>query len=267
MGTSGAYGGSPGWNDTRTNTGAWLDTQPSQGGTGVDNGGSDQEEDPLVTVPDNNPMPVDNPVLNDLLRRVALRLSQAIQSTDSSEDGRTGGGATIVGGGGVRGRRRAAVSGGVAIAGVYGLRNGVAESVSDAGLSYADLTALTPFEQARLIVDAASFGTALIEEAELREVNANFVCWTIEQEEAPSPVELVKQWVTEYVFRVWLTEAGDLLRNGSRDGESTHALEQEARVTLEARVAGMDLAVDGLRASHFESAIRSLLSMLGRIFR
>ena len=247
--------------------GAWLDTQPSQDGTSADDGDSVQTEEPQVAVPDSTLMPVDNPILNNLLRRVALRLSQAVQSTEGSGGGRTGRGASIVGGGGVRGRRRAAVSGGVAIAGVYGLRTGSAESVEDAGLSSSDLAALTPFEQARLIVDAASFGSALIEEAELREVNANFVYWTIEQEEAPTPVELVKQWVTEYVFRVWLTEAGDLLRDGSRDGASTHALEQEARMTLEARVTGMDLAVDGFRASHFESAIRALLSMLGRIFR
>ena len=261
MGTSDAYGGSLGWNDTRKDTDAWLDsgTDPEETEAGGDLDQTEEESEqeiPIGTLP----IPQDNPALIRLLRGVARHLSVA-----SGGSGTGGGGGGTGGGGG--GRRRAAISGGIAIAGTYGLRNGNADALSDVGLSLVDLDGLGPFEQARRIVDAASGRSALVEEAELREVNANFVCWEIQQESPPSPVELVKQWITEYVFRVWLTEAGERLRDGSRDGASTHALEQEARATLEARVSGVDLPVDGIRATHFESAIRALLGMLGRIFR
>ena len=266
MGTSGAYGGSPGWNDTRQDTDAWLDSRPNQAGSDG-NGPDPDQEDPPPEAPDGNEtVHPDNPLLDRLLRRIALHLSRTLRGTGTTR----GGGAFYGGGGdsgGVRGRRRAAISGGVAIAGAYGLRSGTADSVNDAGLSLADLIDLSPFEQARRIVDAASDRSTLIEEAELREVNANFVYWAIQQETPPSPIELVKQWVTEFVFRVWLTEAGERLRDGSRDGASTHTLEQEARVTLEARVSGVELPVDGIRASYFETAIQALLGMLSRIFR
>jgi len=107
----------------------------------------------------------------------------------------------------------------------------------------------------------------LVEDAELREVNANFVWWALQQDTPPSPADLVRAWVTEYVFRAWLTEAGAKLRDGSRDGASTHQLEREVRVTLEAAVSQAPFPVDGIRAAHFEAAITGLLGMLGRIFR
>ena len=277
MGTSDAYGGSVGWNDTRQDTDAWLDgrTGPEETEAGGDLDQTEEESEQTIPI-GTLPMPQDNPDLIRLLRGVARHLSLASGGSGTGGGGTggsgtggggTGGGGTGGGGTGGGGRRRAAISGGIAIAGTYGLRNGNSDALSDVGLSPVDLDGLSPFEQARRIVDAASGRSALVEEAELREVNANFVCWEIQQESPPSPVELVKQWITEYVFRVWLTEAGERLRDGSRDGASTHALEQEARSTLEARVSGVDLPIDGIRATHFESAIRALLGMLGRIFR
>ena len=269
MGTSGAYGGSRGWNDTRTDTDSWINSKPNSTGTdGGDNDSDQTDESQADATAENPPVPAENPLLANLLRGVARHLSTAVRSSGTGGGGGNGGG----GGGrsaasGVRGRRLAPISGGVAIAAVHGLRNGEGDSVGDAGLDLTDLVALPPFEQARRIVDAASGPSILVEEAELREVNANFVCWAIQQEFLPSPVDLVKQWVTEYVFRVWLTEAGDRLRDGSRDGSSIHALEQEARATLEARASGLELPVDGVRATHFADAIQTLLGMLARIFR
>lgn len=266
MGTSGAYGGTPGWNDTRTATDDWLDsiTNPSGADDGEDSPENGEESQPAMPV-EVPLIPSENPLLIGLLRRVARHLSRALQPAGTGGGG--GGDGGTGGGRGGNARRRAAVSGGVTIAAIYGLRNGDATSVGDAGLILADLISLPPFEQARRIVDAVSRTSALVEEAELREVNANFVCWEIQQDSYPSPVELVKQWVIEYVYRAWLTEAGDRLRDGSRDGNSIHALEQEVRVTLEARVSGIELPFDGMRASHFEAAIQTLLGMLTRIFR
>ena len=269
MGTSGAYGGSRGWNDTRTGTDDWVNSKPNSSGTDGADSDSDQTDESQPDVPVGNPpVPSENPLLASLLGGVARHLSMALPATGTGGGGGNGGGGGAGGAAsGVRGRRLAPTSGGVAIAAVHGLRNGEGDSVGDAGLTFTDLVALPPFEQARRIVDAASGPSILVEEAELREVNANFVCWAIQQELLPSPEDLVKQWVTEYVYRVWLTEAGDRLRDGSRDGSSIHALEQEARVTLEARVSGLELPVDGVRATHFAAAIQTLLGMLSRIFR
>ena len=270
MGTSGAYGGSRGWNDTRTGTDAWVNSKPNSSGPDVGDSDSDQTDESQPDVPvENPPVPSENPLLASLLRGVARHLSMALRASGTGGGGGNGGGGGASRGAasGVRGRRLAPTSGGVAIAAVHGLRNGEGDSVGDAGLTLTDLIALPPFEQARRIVDAASGPSILVEEAELREVNANFVCWAIQQELLPSPEDLVKQWVTEYVYRVWLTEAGVRLRDGSRDGSSIHALEQEARVTLEARVSGLELPVDGVRATHFAAAIQTLLGMLSRIFR
>ena len=196
MGTSGAYGGSPGWSDTRRDTDAWLGSRTNEGGN--DPTGSDpvETEDPQQDIPvGNQPTYLEDPLLIRLLRRVARHLSEAsLGSGAGGSSGGSGGGAGNAGSQG--GRSRAAISGGVAIAGTYGLRNGSADAVSDAGLSLVDLLALTPFEQARRIVDAASGPSALVEDAELREVNANFVYWAIQQESPPSPMELVRQWMT-----------------------------------------------------------------------
>jgi hypothetical protein len=146
------------------------------------------------------------------------------------------------------------------------LRSGDAGALGDAGLSLADLDGLSPFQQVQRIVDAASGPSALIEQDEIREVNANFMWWSIQQDQPPSPTELVKAWVIEVVYRTWLTEAGSLLRDGTRDGAATHALEREVRVTLEAAASRVNLPADGLRATDFQAAINQLLGILARIF-
>lgn len=276
MGTSGAYGGSAGWSGTRRDTNAWLGNKPNPAGADV--GGGDQaptEQPQLETPVGAPPIAPANPdlLLVRVLGGVTRHLSDGLRGSSTGGGAPTGGGGTGGGGGGgggggtTGGRRRAATSGGLAIAGAHGLRSRDADAVADAGLALVDLEAMGPFEQARRIVDAASGRSALVEESELREVNANFVWWAIQQDSPPTPEELVKEWVTEYVFRAWLTEAGAQLRDGSRDGASTHALEREARVTLEAAVSRAEFPVNGIRASHFEAAIGTLLGMLGRIFR
>lgn len=276
MGTQDAYGGSVGWNDTRRDTDDWLDTGAgSDGGSGHGDGGdgdaplpgdeppSPGDQAPTPTLPDRI-----DPRIARILAGVAGRLAAAgggVPSTLGGGGGRRGAGGGTGGGGG-RGRGRAAASGGVAIAGAYGLRSGDADALGDAGLSLADLDGLSPFQQAQRIVDAASGPSALIEQDEIREVNANFMWWSIQQDQPPSPTELVKAWVTEFVYRTWLTEAGSVLRDGTRDGAATHALEREVRVTLEAAASRVNLPTDGLRATDFQGAINQLLGILARIF-
>ena len=162
----------------------------------------------------------------------------------------------------VRGLRQAEISGSVVIAALYGARSGDEESVGDAGLSLSDLAALSPFRRAQRIIDAAAGASALLKDAELREVHAHVVCWAIEQELFPTPADMVKRWVCEYLYRVWLMEAGSTLRDGSLDGELTRTLEQDFRAFLEARLSDTELSVDGIRASHIEAAIRAILQTI-----
>jgi hypothetical protein len=278
MGASDAYGGSAGWNDTRDDTNDWIDSRPESGGGEGPGGDGTGDEPPGGDVPpipgDEPPSPSSpeglDPGIARILAGIAGRLAATIATTTSPSGrarggGREAGGGTRGGGGGGA-RGRAATSGGVAIAGAYGLRSGDADAVGDAGLSLADLGGLSPFQQAQRLVDAASGQSALIEQDEIREVNANFMWWSIEQEQPPSPAELVKAWVTEFVYRTWLTEAGSVLRDGTRDGAATHALEREVRVTLEAAVSRVDLPAQGLRAADFQEAISQLLGTLERIF-
>ena len=162
----------------------------------------------------------------------------------------------------VRGLRQAEISGSVVIAALYGVRSGDEGSVGDAGFSLADLVAMSPFRRAQRIIDAAAGASVLLEDAELREVHAHVVCWAMEQHPFPSPADMVKRWVCEYLYRIWLMEAGSALRDGSLDGELTYTLEQDFRAFLEARVSDTELSVDGIRASHIEAAIRTLLQTI-----
>lgn len=274
MGTSGAYDGSPGWHPIRSDVDSWLQSLPDQqnprsiedqsNSTDDADLGSQETEEPETEKPEKAPndSPI-NPHISRMVRRVARNLLREL----SGDLGVGTVAASGNGGGRGRGRRRATIAGGVAIAGVHGLRTQMGEGVEDAGLVLDELLDLSGFEQARRIVDAATIRSASIQETELREVNANFVCWAIEQDVTPSPIDLVKRWVTEFVFQVWLTEAGERLRDGSRDGASTHALEREVRATLEARISGLEIPMEGMRAAHFDSAIRASLAMISRIFR
>ena len=239
MGTSSSYKGSPGWDDTRRRTTTWLDHKGVQG-----DGDADGDLSRLVAS-----------VIRNLTR-------QSVDSTSANGSGGTSGAF----GGVARGRIGAVVSGGIAIAGAFGLRHREVDALSDIELDLSDLEEMSPIDQADRIVEAASGGSALVEEAELREVNAQLVWWAIEQDNAPTAIEIVKQWVTEYVFRAWLTEAGDRLRDGSRDGAETHALEREMRGTVDAGVSGLELPIQGIRSSDFEASIQSILDLLRRIF-
>ena len=280
MGTSGAYGGTSGWIGTQHATEDWLDSTSSSGGNGESEGGNGE------TSPDEEPSSQDEDVATDeqpdegteispsianILSDVTRHLSEVMQSSEGSGGGGGGAGSGLSGaggpGGGGKRRSNSAVSGGTAIAGAYGVISGSAGSLDDIGLSLDELSNLGHFEQAKRLVDTASEASSPLDEDEIRMVNSNFVLWAINQDDnPPEPEALVKEWVIEFVYRTWLTEAGAVLRNGSQDGASTHALEQEVRATLEAAASRIDLPTTGLRATHFQAAVQDLLGQLNRIF-
>jgi hypothetical protein len=73
------------------------------------------------------------------------------------------------------------------------------------------------------------------------------------QEEQPTPTDVVRRWVLEYVWQVWLTEVGGELRDGTRDGKDSLSLERLVRSTLETSLASVSLPPDGLRAQDFRT--------------
>ena len=270
MGTSDAYKGTPGWHGVRQRTGDWLEnrTEPrSNDATQHDAGRAEGSR--RVRLVESEAGQSHDPLLVRLLGGLARKLVQILFDSEQK--------VVIVRGGTApqtSGRRAAVRSGSVAIAATYELRSRRTHPIGrqtnilgDAGLDYEDLLALSPFQRAQKIVDAVSGSLSFLEDAELREVNARVVCWGLEQEPPPSASDLVGKWVTEYVLRIWLTEAGRTLRDGSLDGESTRTLEWEARAVLEEFVNDMDLPVDSASAQNYATAIQDLLVRISDIER
>ena len=270
MGTSDAYKGTPGWHAVRQHTEAWVESRTEPGT------GAAARHDPeraaasrRLRLAESEAGQSHDPLLIRLMGGLARMLIQVLFESEPD--------VVIVRGDAVPrayGRRAAARSGSLAIAATYELRSGGAGSaggetdiLSDAGLSYEDMLALSPFRQAQMIVDAVSGSSSLLGDAELREVNARVVCWGIEREPSPSASDLVRKWVIEYVLRIWLTETGRSLRDGSLDGESTRTLEREARAVLEELVNDTDLPVDSASAQKYATAIQELLLRIRDIER
>jgi len=105
-----------------------------------------------------------------------------------------------------------------------------------------------------------------VPESELRLANAELILWALNEESEPSPIDLANRWVVEYVWQVWVSEAGPIIRNHSANGYDSHRVEQEMRAALEATVTGRSLPDDRpLTVRDFEQAIESALKSLGRI--
>ena len=275
MGTSGAYGGSPGWGGVSSGTQGWLDS-----GAGVAGGGGTGEEGDAA---DGTPSSSDTdgaysssgvttvPALTNLLGQIGRALSSGSGGGGSGSSGgavsaaRGGGGG---GGGGSRTRssNRAAAVGGRALGGVYGVRAGVQGPLTEIGLTLRDLTGLSRNEQARRIMDSAIGPSGAVPESELRVANAEVILWALSEEGEPTPAELANRWVVEYVWQAWITEAGPVLRRHIANGYDSLRAEQEMRAALEASVSANPLADDrALTTRDFEAAIQAALERLERI--
>jgi hypothetical protein len=133
-------------------------------------------------------------------------------------------------------------------------------------LSLEELRGLPRHEQARRLLDAAMGPTGRVHESELRLANAELILWALSEEAEPAPIDLANRWVVEYVWQVWITEAGPTIRNHSGNGFDSHRVEQEMRAALEACVSSSGLPEDRpLTARDFEQAIDSALGSLERI--
>ena len=257
MGTSGAYGGSPGFKPVRDQTQQWLGAGAAGSGGGGDGtpGPPELPPGPPVSHP---PVPGAPPV-GPALARIIAALGAALAGGGGGR-----GGAGLTGGG--RNTTRASTAGGRALGGAYGARTGNAATLGELGLDLGELTGLSRYQQARRIVEAAIGPRGDVLDSELRQANASVVLWALTEEVEPTPADLANRWVVEYVWEVWITESGPLLQEHSADGSDRVRLEQEMRAALEATVSVRALPEGRtLTTTDFTTAIDSALGSLRRI--
>lgn len=257
MGTSGAYGGSPGWNKVRDQTREWLNS----GGGGGDGDGSPPPVPPTPPpeTPEERPT-IPRPTITPTLARVITGLGALLAG------GGGGGGGGGPSGGEGRSTGRAARAGGRALGGAYGARTGTAGALAELGLDLGELSGLSKYQQAKRILDAAIGPRGDVLDSELRKTNAEVVLWALSEEIEPTPVEMANRWVVEYVWQVWLTESGPTLQEHSGAGYDRLRAEQEMRVALEALVSARGLPADRpLTGADFTAAIDGALASLRRI--
>jgi hypothetical protein len=146
------------------------------------------------------------------------------------------------------------------------LRGGNVGTLGELGLSLDELRGLPKHEQAKRLLEAAMGPSGGVPESELRLANADLILWALNEETEPAPIDLANRWVVEYVWQVWITEAGPTIRNHSAKGYDSKRVEDEMRAALEATVAAGGLPDDRpLTVRDFEQAIGSALRSLERI--
>ncbi|MDF1597076.1 MAG: hypothetical protein P1T08_13430 [Acidimicrobiia bacterium] len=207
-----------------------------------------------------------SPALATLVGRLGRRLAMSSGGGGTGGGGGVGRGSGTQGGGRGRSTARASSVGGRAAVGVYGLRGGHAGALQELGLSLDELTGLPRHEQAKRLLEAAMGPSGGVNESELRLANAELILWALNEESEPLPIDLANRWVVEYVWQVWITEAGPTIRNHAANGYDSRRVEAEMRAALEATVEAGGLPDDRpLTAGDFETAIASALGSLERV--
>ena len=271
MGTSGAYGGTAGWQGVSDQTAEWIGSGAGAGGGSGEGAPPPESDQPAADKPSANetpgtPVP---PALSALLTELGRRLASEFPNTTGGRGGRAGRSATTAAAaGGARGRSigRTSTAGGRAVGGAYGAVTGTAGPLAEIGLSLAELAGLSKNEQARRILNAAIGPTGAIDESEIRQASAELLIWSLNQETEPAPIDLANRWVVEYVWQAWITEAGPIINQHVANGGDRLRIEQEMRAALEASVSAHGLADDRpLTTADFQGAIRNALEALGRI--
>jgi hypothetical protein len=255
MGTSGAYGGSPGFKPVRDQTKQWLGAGAGGSGGGGGDGPPGPPDTPVPPPPGPGAPPV-GPAPASIIAALGAALAGG--------GGGRGGAGTLTGGG--RSTARASTAGGRALGGAYGARTGNAAALGELGLDLGELAGLSRYQQARRIVEAAIGPRGDVLDSELRQANASVVVWALTEEVEPTPADLANRWVVEYVWEVWVTESGPLLQEHSAGGGDRFRLEQEMRAALEATVSVRALPEGrALTTADFTAAIDSALGSLRRI--
>ncbi len=252
MGTSGAYGGSGGraWGKAREQAGEYA-TDPTP----------DNAEQLLSNIADALDWDADADTPQQPMA-ARPRLHGAPGGGGDGPGGgggggvRGGGGASQAGGGRSRSRSQAASVGGSVAAAGLALRDRDADALQRYGLRLTELDGLDPHEQARRILDAVSGTTGGIQEDELQHASGVAVLALLD--EGANADDAVRAFITDYVFEISITEVGDELRNGERDGYTTVDQEDQLRDLIEAGVNQIDFP-DRLDADNIQEVIYKAL--------
>ena len=295
MGTSGSYGGSAGrdWSELRQDLADWLDTLPGgpdetadDGSDETDDHGQDEAGDdgrdetgdggrdetgddgPDDENPPGNP-PQDPRDPDPEVLRVLRPLRRAVLAGGAGSGGLggggTGGGGTGGGGRSPSGTGRSAARvgrvGGRLAAGVTGIRSGNAPGLLAIGLDLAELQALDPYRQAQRLLQAATEQGAAttLEEEELHAAASRTAIWALTEGQAPDVDEVIRRFIVEYVYEVFLTEGGAVLRGGERDGVAASAAEDRVRDTIVALVRSTPIDRGRLDATGLTNATERVL--------
>lgn len=246
MGTSGAYGGSGGraWGKARQQAGDYADDPtPANAESLLSN-----IADALDWDGDDEAAPSEPVGPQQLVPQGLFTSGPRVRTPGGRGEGPGGGGGRGGGGGGTRsgggggsGRSRsraAAVGGSVAAAGLA-VRDRDPAMLERFGLTLGELDGLNPHEQARRILDAVAGSVGGIQEDELQHASAMAVLALLDDN--ASPEDAVRAFITDYVFEVSITEVGNELRDGTRDGFTTVDEEDQLRDLIETAVNQVDL--------------------------
>ena len=264
MGTSGSYGGSGGrdWSALRHDLEHWLDTLP--GGTDESGEGGSDDENPRGEPP-RDPRAPDAEVLR-ILRPLARALLTGSTGTGSSGGGAAGGSRALGKGRSPSGTGRTSTRvgrvGGRLAAGVTGFRSGDTLGLLAIGLDLAELQALDPYRQAQRLLRAAteqSVATTL-EEEEIQAATSRTAIWALTETQGPDIEEVIRRFIVEYVYEVFLTEGGAVLRGGERDGVAATAAEDRVRDTIVALVRGTPIDQSRLDPNDLANATERVLN-------
>jgi hypothetical protein len=146
--------------------------------------------------------------------------------------------------------------GGSAVAAGLALRDRDEGTLQRFGLTLAELDGLDPHEQARRILDAVAGSTGGLQEDELQHASGVAVLALLD--EGATADDAVRAFITDFVFEVSITEVGDELRDGTRDGYTTVDEEDQLRDLIETCVNQLDLP-ERLDADNLQEVIYNAL--------
>jgi hypothetical protein len=155
---------------------------------------------------------------------------------------------------------------GPALAAAFALGTGDADTLSDLGLDLVELRGLSPMKQCRRILGEFVPSDGSIEDEELRSATSRAILQIIDGGQDLSGADVVRIMVAAYVYEVALTEFGDRLRDGSRDGQSSVIDENSLRDLIDVSANRIDLPGEVVTAPQFEDAVATSLGKVRRVF-
>lgn len=279
MGTQGAWGGSGGrpWGRVRREVSELLDSPSTDAaeallpalGDAMDWLDTEGETDPAAPSED-------RPAASPQMTPLPVRPSWAEPAVGGRGGGGRGGqasgrqshgagGSRSSTGAGRRSRTRAASVGGQVLAAGLAYRRGDAAALRELGLDLGELQSLSSARRMNRILNAIVGADGGIEETELRAVNSRVLRQMLVDE--ISGPDAVRLYIVEYVMQVYVSEAGEAMRDGSRPGQASVEAERQLRGVLRTRVRQLELPDQAVSAAELRDAIHRFLGLMRRLMR